>query len=711
MTKLLSTTCLTAPPRVLHLDYETYSEEDLIKAGAHKYAMHESTELLNAGWAFDDDEPVLWIPGMPCPPEIVEHVINGGMVAAWNANFERLMWQYVAGPKYGWLVPKLEQYDCIMVRAMAMNMPGKLENAAPAFGLPIRKDDVGARTMKQLCKPRKTTKKNPDRRFTREKYPEKFAILDHYVLQDVRVEQGIYKRAIRLIPSERALWLLDQKINDRGIMVDMELVEKARLIVEAEKDALNIEMQNVTDFAVLTCDAVKQIKAFIVGRGFDIKGVDKDALTNLLARDDLPPEVRRCTEIRLEAGKASVAKLDAFARRICTDGTIKGTLQFHGAKQTGRWAARGVQVQNFPRPSPDTDILLVIEDILNPLTSNREWIATMHGPPVSIISDILRGILKARPGRKLFSRDLSGIEARVLPWLAGAEDALEAFRTFDAGEGYDNYCHAAARIYNVPVEQITKAQRQVGKVAVLALGFGGGASAFASMAKIYRVDLDAIFETVWGVTTLLNREKAEDGWKSRGCKSGIRKRAWLAAEMIKLAWRDANPDIVQFWYDLENAAINAIENPGQTFKAGEYITYRKSGSFLRCKLPSGRSIFYPYARIEWITTPWGKQKKEIIFKSEDGFTRKWSEQKFYGGFGSENVTQAVARDVMVVGLLAAEAGGYETLITIHDEDVAECDEALGSEEEFHELFVTPAPWAPGLPVTATGWLDERYKKE
>ena len=187
MTKLLSTTCLTAPPRVLHLDYETYSEEDLIKAGAHKYAMHESTELLNAGWAFDDDEPVLWIPGMPCPPEIVEHVINGGMVAAWNANFERLMWQYVAGPKYGWLVPKLEQYDCIMVRAMAMNMPGKLENAAPAFGLPIRKDDVGARTMKQLCKPRKTTKKNPDRRFTREKYPEKFAILDHYVLQDVRV--------------------------------------------------------------------------------------------------------------------------------------------------------------------------------------------------------------------------------------------------------------------------------------------------------------------------------------------------------------------------------------------------------------------------------------------------------------------------------------------------------------------------------------------
>lgn len=709
--------CVIRERRELHLDWETYCELDLTKVGTHKYAEHKSCEILCAAWAFGDDEPQLWLPGMPCPPEIVEHVKAGGEIHAWNANFERLIWHYVAGPKYGWPEPELRQYRCIMVRAMAMNMPAKLEHAAPAFGLEIRKDDTGSRIMKMLCKPRKPTKKNPELRFTPQNAPDKFKILYDYCLQDVRVEQGIAKRVIKLIPQEQELWFVDQIINDRGIMVDMDLVAKAEAICEAEKAALEAELKLVTDGHVTTIGAVKQLKTFVNAMGFELDGCDKEKLETFLTRDDLTPEVRRACEIRLEAGKASIAKLTAFTLRVCSDGKIKGSLQYHGATQTGRWAARGVQLQNLPRPDPalKTDVPLAIKCIK--AGWSREDISAFFGPPISVVADCLRGMLCAPEGRVLRSRDLTGIEARMLPWLAGAEEAIAAFFEFDKGTGADNYKVAAAQIYNIPVDQVTKDQRQVGKVAVLALGFGGGAAAFAKMAKVYRVDLAAIYDIVYGVASPANREKALEGWKSRGNKSGIRKKAWLTAEMIKLAWREANHEIVQFWWDLEEAAINAVENPGKTFRAGEFITFRKSGSFLRCKLPSGRSIFYPYPRVEWRKTPWGKQKAVLIFKANDSFTRKWSDQEYYGGLGSENVTQASARDVMAAAILRTEAAGYENVLSVHDEGVAETDEDFGSEEEFHELFVTPEPWMLpkgnrlGLPIAASGWEDTIYKKE
>jgi DNA polymerase len=695
----------------LSLDWESFSEADLRKVGAHKYAEHESTELLCAAYAFGDEEPQIWLPDEPCPPDIIAHVKAGGIIHAWNAAFERIMWLYVAGPKYGWPVPALRQYRCTMVRAMAMNLPAKLEHCAPAVGLPMRKDSAGGRVMLQLCKPRKTTKKNPSRRFTPENAFDKFKILYDYCLQDVRVEQGVGARVINLIRQEQELWFLDQTINDRGVAVDMDLVAKSQKICDEVKAVLEAELQDITNFRVSAIGQVAQLKKFIEEEGVEIKDCAKETLENLLARDDLPPAVQRAVEIRLEAGKASIAKLAAFEARACADGSIKGTLQFHGATQTGRWAARGVQLQNLPKPDVrlKTDVLAAVAAI----KAGWSWqdIEVMFGPPISVVADCLRAMLIAREGNILRSRDLTGIEARTLPWLAGAEDALVAFRLFDLGKGHDNYKVAAAQIYGIPVEDITKDQRQIGKVAVLALGFAGGAAAFAKMAKTYRLDLALIYDTVYELTTMFNREKALEGWKARGAKSGIRKKAWLAAEMVKLAWRDANPEIVEFWYDLERAAINAVENPGQSFMAGKYILFRMSGSFLRCKLPSGRSIFYPYPRIEWKPTPWGKQKPTLIFKSVDSFTRKWAEHHYYGGLGAENVTQATARDVMAGALVRCEEGGYFGVLSVHDEGLSETAEDFGSEEAFHDLFVAVLPWAEGLPIAASGWMAERYKKE
>jgi DNA polymerase len=349
----------------------------------------------------------------------------------------------------------------------------------------------------------------------------------------------------------------------------------------------------------------------------------------------------------------------------------------------------------------------------------------MWGSPMQAVADCLRGCIAARPGNTLRSVDLTGIEARVNPWLAGAEDVLQAFRDFDTIIGLDKkgkpirlgpdaYCVAAAQIYNVDVSEIDNKdpRRQVGKVAVLALGFGGGAGAFASMAKIYKVDLEAIYFSVITFCGDAMLKMAEDAWKERGSKSGMRKFAWIGSEIVKLLWRAANPDVVQFWKDLENAAVLAIQNPGRTFEAGEHIKYRKSGSFLRCILPSGRSIWYPYAEVEWKPTPWGTNKATLFYKAVDGKTNKWKRHHLYGGKQGENVTQSAARDVCAEGIVRHHDAGYQPIMSVHDENVADDPVGFGSDEEFLDLMVKPPSWTGGtLPIAATGWNDFRYKKD
>jgi DNA polymerase bacteriophage-type len=698
---------------VLHLDYETFSEVNLLKTGTHPYAMHKSTDVNCLGWAFNKEEPTLWIPGMPIPKSVRRHIESDGAIFAWNAMFERLITKYVMVKKYGWPEPAIEQYYCVMVMAMAMGLPGKLDKAAPAVGIDLRKDPVGHRAMMRLCKPRKPTKSDPSLRFTRDKYKAMFEAQDAYCLQDVRVEQGILDRVVLLKKSEQAFWWRDQHIQDRGCRVDVALVGKSYALIEKELKNLNARMRRVTGEMVSTVNATKQLVDWLKAGGVawpenTNPSVDKDNVERLLMRDDLSDEQREAIEIRKEAAKTSTAKLERALSQLCRDGTVKGQLQFHGAG-TGRDGARGLQLQNLPRPSKNTVVKEAIADILNDY--DLDLIRTFHGNPMQVIADILRGIIIAKKGKKLWTRDLSQIEARMTFYLAGQHDKVQAFRDYDAKIGPDIYIIAAAGIYGMPASTIgdKDERRQVGKVSSLALGFLGGAGAFGSMAKLYRLDLDPLFDTAWHLIDDEQRDRALKGWKERGRSSGMKKRHWLAAEAVKLKWREENPEVVDYAKALEQAAIEAMIRPGETIWAG-LIGYRKTGSWLRCILPSGRSLFYAFPRLTNVKTPWGTTRKGIRFWAQDGVTKQWREFAMYPGLNIQNVVQAASRDVMFEAVERCEDAGYLNILRIHDEGVFETDEDEGDDDEFHALFVQPPAWAPGLPIAADGWTGKRYRK-
>ena len=616
-------------------------------------------------WAFDDEPVGLWVPQDKPPERILDHINEHGELRAFNAQFERVMWQYILSPRYGFPLPELDQWYDTAADAAALALPRGLDKAARVLGLDVEKDMAGHRLMMQMSKPRKPPKDDPDLLWWWDD-EERRERLYAYCKQDVEVERAIGKRIRKLSDHEREVYLLDQKMNDRGVMIDMPLVLAAQEIVKEGTTRANAELNELTGGDVSAVTKVNDLTRWLQHRGVDTDNVKKDTLRDLLDTE-IPDDVRRAIEVRASTGKTSTAKLKAMVHATCEDDRARGLLLYHGAGP-GRWSGKLIQPQNFPRPTVK-NVEMFIPQVMR---GYYDCIDDLE-PPIVVISSMLRSMLRAAPGHTFFSGDYEQIEARVLAWIAGQNDLVASFAA-----GSKIYEEMAAFIYNVPLADVTPEQRQIGKNSILGGGYQMGWERFQSQVK----------EQAGAVITDEEAKKAINGY------------------------REKNYRIKEFWGDINRAAMQAVREPGSITTVGrnDSIRYTFRGQFLFCQLPSKRFLAYAKPDIREKETPWGEMKPSLSYMGVDGMTRQWRRHFSYGGHLAENVTQAMARDLLAAAMLRVDEGGYRPLLTVHDELLCEPLEGHGSMEEFLKLMMVCPRWAEGLPVTADGWSGSRYRK-
>lgn len=633
----------------ISIDFETYSECDIKTAGGYNYAAHPTTEVICMAWAIDDEAPQLWLPDDPFPEGLSDAILDGAEVWAWNAAFERAVWEHW-GTRNGmpYIFPK--QWNDTAALAATLALPRALGKCAEVLELSDQKDTRGRYLIQRLCKPYRG-----ERRTDQHLLDELYA----YCKQDVVTERAIKNYILKYKPMgdhERAVWLLDQEINWRGVGIDVPNVENALDLIIATAERLNASVVDLTDGALSGVGSRAQVMSWCRDQGYRLGGYDKNSILTALADPALPANVRDVLKVRQTLGKASTSKYLAMQNLAGHDDRARGVFSYHGA-QTGRWAGRGFQPQNLPRPAfDDADNCVKLFDQRDP-----ELLEMLYGDPMVALSSTLRSMIVPAQGNRLLVVDFNAIEARVLAWLAGEQEPLDVFAT-----GQCIYCHAATSIYGRKITKKDKEERQIGKVAVLALGYQGGVGAFQTMAAAYRVEIEDEL-----------------------------------ADQIKVKWRKANKNIVRFWYDLEAAANNAVKHRGHAFDAGP-ITFKCHGDFLFAKLPSGRRLAYYQPRL-------GNNGLEF-WGTDSRLGGRWAKLDTYGGKLAENVTQAVARDLLADAMLRVEAAGYPVVMHVHDEIVSEVPKDFGSLAEFEELICQMPDWATGLPMAVEGFECERYRK-
>ncbi len=659
----------------LSLDWETRSTVNLPITGPYVYAMHPDTDIILCAWAFDDmAEPEMWWPGDEVPQRIVDHVRAGGEIRAHNAAFERLMWKYVATPRYGWPEAKLEQFHCTAAEAAAMSLPRSLGQLAAVLKLDAQKDQSGHRLMMQMCKPRKVL---DDGSIIWWEDWERKNKLAAYCRQDVRTERAAAKVIRRLDPAEREVYLATERMNDRGVQTDGALIASAIVVSKQGVDEANAKLDEITDGSVAAVTQVAKIKEWLL-REHAIKAekLDKTAVRDLLD-EDIPEQARAVIELRAGFGRSSIAKLKTMQATVCDDGRCRGMQMYHGAG-TGRWTGKLIQPHNFTRGEIDNVeryIPLVLE-------ANHDKIALME-PPVTVIMSLLRAMLTARAGFELMVSDFAAIEARVLNWLAGQQDMIDLFFKYDAASpqdkpNFDPYRVNAARLWNMPLDEVQKfPHRMTGKFQELGCGFGMG----------HKKAVESAYTAQYGFLELtLERSK----------------------EIVD-SYRHTHQKVVEYWNDCNDAAMSAVQNPGAVFKVGK-VKFIKAGAYLYIILPSGRPLAYAAPRIAPRKTPWGEMRDSVIFWGVHPITGQWAEMGLYGGLIVENIVQGVARDLLAAATLRLEAKGYTPILLVHDEIVSEVPEGFGSVHEHEQLMSALPEWAAGCPVAAEGWRGFRYRK-
>jgi DNA polymerase len=655
-------------PVILWLDFETRSRCDLTSAGVYNYAQDGSTEVLCMSYAFDDEDVVTWQPGQPFPDRVAQH---RGQIRAHNAAFERLIFWYVLAPEYGFPEPALEQFYCTATQARANCAPGSLEDVGRFAGAGMKKDHRGAQLIRALSIPR------PDGTFRED--AALLAEMVAYCEQDVRAMRAVSKAMRELSDDELADYHVNERINDRGVLVDTALCAAAVRYAADELVEIQQTVREVTE-GVITSVRSPKMRAWVEHRvgaqarklmtvwkdGVPKVSIDKTVRANLLAladenADEVPPDVAEVIQCADDLWASSVAKFSrAAALADAEDQRVRGAFVFAGGAATGRASSYGLQVHNFPRKCAEAP-----DDVRQAMVRAHQIVPRYGKRVTDVLKGMLRPALLPSPGKVLVAADWSAIEARVNPWLSGAgDDKLELFRT-----GKDVYKVNAMATFRVVMEEVTKDQRQVGKVQELACGFAGGVGAFAAMGRIYGVHMPE-----------------------------------SEAQRMVDAWRRANPWAVPFWQGLEAAYTRAMRNRGHEFSAGR-VTYLFDGVHLWYALPSGRVLCYPFAKLE----PDGVTYAKASWKPGADAT-EWPRARLWRGLACENVTQAAAHDLLRHSLRRLEADGQDVVLHVHDEIVVETADPEATVAAMERAMCVPPNWAGGIPLNIEAEVMTRYGK-
>ena len=637
----------------LAIDIETYSDVSLPDCGVHRYAASEQFEILLFAYSLND-EPTRIIDlasGEKISDKIMEYLTDD---SAYNAAFERNCINRFFG-----LSLKPEGWRCTLVQASMLSLPLSLEGVGEALNLDKKKMSEGKDLIRYFCMPCKPTKANGVRtRNLPSDAPEKWELFKTYCIRDVDVEKQIRNKLAKFpIPDrEQKLYCMDQRINDRGIMVDQELIGHAVACDLLYKETVTKKAYEISGLE--NPNSVSQLKDWLNEKGIEVDSLAKAAVEELV--ENTQGDVSEMMKLRLAMSKTSVKKYEAMERSVCPDGRVHGLLQFYGANRTGRWAGRLVQIHNLPQNHME-DLELARSLVKE---GRYELVELLYDSTPDVLSELIRTAFVARPGCRFIVSDFSAIEARVMGYLAGEGWVMEEFR----GDG-KIYEQTASKMFHIPIGEITKGSpyRARGKVASLACQYGGAEGALISMGALNFVEEEEL-------------------------KGLVR------------SWRTANPHIVNYWYEIDGAVKAAVKERKMT-KVGMVTVYYQSG-MLKIALPSGRVL--SYVRPRMTVNRFGS---ESVSYEGVGTNRKWTRIESYGAKFCENIVQATARDVLAEAMLSLEKKGFDIVCHIHDEVVLEVPEGTSSVEEVNEIMAVCPDWCEGLPLKAAGFESPFYKKD
>ena len=646
----------------LSCDIETFSDVDLIRCGVYKYADSPNFEMLLFAYAVDDgDVHIIDIAGGEELPEKIIQAIKSDTVVktAYNAQFERVcLSRYLKLPDGEYLNP--QSWYCTAVQAAELALPLSLADVGSVLGLERQKMTEGKELIKYFCVPCKPTKSNGNRTRNRPCHDiNKWETFKKYCMRDVDVERQIADK-LKMYPisdEEHRLYVLDQIINDRGVLVDSELAEQAVKLNSIQTTVAVEQAYMITGLE--NPNSVTQLKQWLKENGVEIESLSKKAVKSLA--DETDGDVSEMLKLRLLMAKTSVKKYEAVIRSVCSDNRVHGMMRFCGANRTGRWSGNILQPQNLPQNHlPD---LTLARDIVK--DGDFEMLDMMFGNVPNVLSELIRTVLIPKPNHRFIVADFSAIEARVLAWIAGEQWRIDTFKN-----GGDIYCASASKMFKVPVEKhgVNGELRQKGKISELACGYGGSVGALKNMGAV------------------------EMGVQENELQGLIND------------WRNANPHIVRFWYEVGNAAMKAIKEK-TTVPLGKLVfAYERGILFIR--LPSGRRLSYIKPRIG--TNRFGGDS--ITYMGINS-AKKWDRLETFGGKLTENIVQGTARDLLANALINAANAGYDTVFHVHDEIICEVPNGYGSVDELCRLMCIKTDWADGLPLNADGFECEYYKKE